>query len=253
VVIVDERLARHFWPNRDPVGQRMYYPENPKDLTQTTVSTHWFRVVGVVGSIRQLDLAGTGNSFGAYYFPYAQAPSRDYTFAVRSAGEEGGVAHEMRAAIARIDPELALFDVKTMDERAALSMASRRTSLLLALAFGGLALFLSAIGIYGVLAYLVAQRRREIAIRVTLGSTGAGVVRLVLRECLALVTIGLAAGLAGAAGLQKAVANQIYGVRPFDPMVITAVTVLLGMIALAACAVPAWRAVKVDPVAVLKE
>jgi putative ABC transport system permease protein len=253
VVIVDERLARHFWPNRDPIGQRMYCPENPKDMTQTDASTRWFRVVGVVRSIRQLDLAGTGNTFGAYYFPYAQTPSRDYTIAVRTAGEEGGVAHEMRAAMAQIDPELALFDVKTMGERAALSMSSRRTSLTLALAFGGLALFLSAIGIYGVLVYLMAQRRREIAIRVALGSTGAGVVRLVLREGLVLVAIGLAAGFAGAAGLQKAVANQIYGVRPLDPLVIGGVTVLLGTIGLAACAVPAWRAVQLDPFAVLKE
>jgi len=148
---------------------------------------------------------------------------------------------------------LALSDVKTMNERATLSMSSRRTALLLALAFGGLALFLSAIGIYGVIAYLVAQRRREIAIRMALGSTGPRVVRLVLKECLLLVALGLAVGLAGAAGLQKLIASQAYGVRPFDPLVIGGVTVLLGMIALAACAVPAWRAVQVDPVAILKE
>jgi ABC-type antimicrobial peptide transport system permease subunit len=154
--------------------------------------------------------------------------------------------------MARIDPELALFDVKTMGERAALSMSSRRTSLLLALAFGGLALFLSAIGIYGVLAYLVAQRRREIAIRVALGSTGAAVVRLVLRECSVLVAFGLAVGFAGAAALQKAVASQIYGIRPLDPLVIGGVTLLLGAIALAACAVPARRATRVDPIEVLR-
>ena len=214
VVIVDERLARHFWPNRDPIGQRMYRPKNPKELTQIDPNTRWYRVVGVVRSVRLEDLAGTKGASGAYYFPYAQEPSRDYTFAVRTAGEAGGVARMVRTAVAQIDPELALFDVKTMDERTALSMSSRRTSLMLALAFGGLALFLSAIGIYGVLAYLVAQRRREIAIRMALGSTGAGVVRLVLREGLVLVAIGLAAGFAGAAALQKAVASQIYGVRP---------------------------------------
>ena len=123
--------------------------------------------------------------------------------------------HALRTAVARIDPELALFDVKTMDERAALSMSSRRTSLMLALAFGGLALFLSAIGIYGVLAYLVAQRRREIAIRMALGSTERGVVRLVLRRRLAASGLGLVAGFAGAAALQKVVANQVYGVRPW--------------------------------------
>jgi ABC-type antimicrobial peptide transport system permease subunit len=139
-----------------------------------------------------------------------------------------------------------------MDQRAALSMSSRRTSLMLALAFGGLALFLSAIGIYGVLAYLVAQRRREIAIRMALGSTGAGVVRLVLREGLVLVAIGLAAGFAGAAALQKAIVSQIYGVRPSDPLVILGASLLLGIIALAACAVPARRATLIDPIEVLR-
>jgi predicted permease len=253
VVIVDERLARHFWPNRDPIGQRMYKPQNPQELTKTDANTRWYRVVGVVHSVRLEDLAGTRTAVGAYYFPYAQEPSGFFTLAVRTAGPPGPLARTVRTAVALIDPELALFDVKTMGERTALSMSSRRTSLMLALAFGGLALFLSAIGIYGVLAYLVAQRRREIAIRVALGSTGARVVRLVLREGLVLVAIGLAAGLAGAAALQKAVATQIYGVRPLDPLVIGGVTVLLGTIALVACAVPAWRAVQVDPVAVLKE
>ncbi len=253
VIIVDERLARHFWPDRNPIGQRMYRPASPKEVTNPAPNTRWYQVVGVVRSVRLQDLAGTRGASGAYYFPYAQEPSRDYTFAVGTVGEAGAVAGAVRKAMVRIDPELALFDVKTMPERAAFSMSSRRTALLLALAFGGLALFLSAIGIYGVLAYLVAQRRREIAIRMALGSTGAGVVRLVLRQGLVLVAIGLAAGFAGAAGLQKAIANQTYGVRPLDPLVIGGVTVLLGMIALAACALPAWRAVRVEPVAVLKE
>jgi predicted permease len=253
VIIVDERLARHFWPNRDPIGQRMYRPSSPKEVTNPSPNTRWYQVVGVVRSVRLEDLAGTRGASGAYYFSYAQEPSRDYTFAVRTVGEAGAVARTVRSATARIDPELALFDVKTMPERVAFSMSSRRTSLLLALAFGGLALFLSAIGIYGVLAYLVAQRRREIAIRMALGSTGAAVVRLVLRQGLVLVCIGLAAGFAGAAGLQKVVASQLYGVRALDPLVIGAVTLLLETIALAACALPAWRAVRVDPVAVLKE
>jgi predicted lysophospholipase L1 biosynthesis ABC-type transport system permease subunit len=231
----------------------MYRPQNPKDPAKTDANTRWYQVVGVVRSVRLEDLAGTRSAFGAYYFPYAQDPSRGYTFAVRTAGEAGAVARTVRTAVTRIDPELALFDVKTMGEREAITMSSRRTSLMLALAFGGLALFLSAIGIYGVLAYVVAQRRREIAIRMALGSTGARVVRLVLREGLMLVAIGLAAGFAGAAGLQKAVASQVYGVRPLDPLVIGGVTVLLGTIALAACALPARRATRVDPVAVLKE
>ena len=253
VIIIDEQLARHFWPNRDPIGQRMYTSADLQDPNQPGANTHWYQVVGVVRSVRLEDLAGTRSAFGAYYFPYAQDPSRGYTFAVRTAGEGAAVANTVRTAVARIDPELALFDMKTMGERAALSMSSRRTSLMLALAFGGLALFLAAIGVYGVLTYLVAQRRREIGIRVALGCTGAGVVKLVLREGLLLLAIGLLVGFAGAAALQKVVANQIYGVRPLDPLIIGGVTALLGIIALAACVVPARSAVRVDPVAVLTE
>jgi ABC-type antimicrobial peptide transport system permease subunit len=156
-----------------------------------------------------------------------------------------------QAAAGRIDPELALFDIRTMNERASLSIASRRTSLMLALGFGITALFLSAIGIYGVLAYLVTQRRREIGIRVALGSTSAGVVKLVLREGFVLVMAGLIVGFLGAVALRKAVAAQIYGVQPLDPVVMASVILLLGTIALVACFVPARRALKVDPVTVL--
>ena len=251
VVIVDEQLARHFWPNRDPIGRRMYKVQNPDMIVDA--NTRWYTVVGVVRSVRLEDLAGTRTAFGAYYFPYAQEPWRVYTFTVRTTSDPASLARTVRAAVARIDPELALFDVRTMGERAELSVSSRRTSMMLALAFGGLALFLSAIGIYGVLAYLVAQRRREIGIRVALGSTGAGIVRLVLREGMLLVAIGLAAGLAGAVALQNAVANQVYGVRPLDPLVLGSVAALLGTIALVACVAPARRAVRLDPVRVLAE
>jgi predicted permease len=253
VIIVDQQLARRFWPNRDPIGQRMYTSANLQDPNASGAHTHYFQVVGVVGNVRLVDLAGTGSAYGTYYYPYGQAPSRYYTLAVRSSTGATSAVAALRTAMAQLDPDLALSDVKTMEERAALSMSSRRTSLLLALAFGGLALFLSAIGIYGVIAYLVAQRRREIAIRMALGSTPAGVVRLVLRQGLVIVALGLAGGLAGAAGLQKVIASQIYGVRPLDPLVIGGATVVMGAIALAACALPTRRAVQVDPVAVLKE
>ena len=253
VVIVDQILAHHFWPNRDPIGQRMYTSADLQYPNKPGANTHWYQVVGVVSNVRLVDLAGTHSASGTYYFPYAQAPIPFFTFAARSNAERTAIVPALRAAMAEIDPNLPLSDVKTMGERATLSMSSRRTPLLLALAFGGVALFLSAIGIYGVLAYLVAQRRREIAIRMALGSTRAGVVRLVLRQGLVIIALGLVAGFAGSAGFEKAVASQVYGVRPLDPLVIGAVTVLLGAIALAACAAPAWRAVQVDPVAVLKE
>lgn len=253
VVIVDERLARRFWPDRDPIGRRMYQPQNPNDLLKTDEHTRWLKVVGVVRSVRLEDLAGRGSPVGAYYFLYAQDPSRSVTFAIRTPSGAGAVAGAVRGQIAAIDRELALFDVKTMAERTELSLASRKTSMMLALGFGGLALFLSAVGLYGVLAYLVTQRRREIGIRVALGSTAAGIVRLVLREGLLLVGIGLVLGFAGAAALRKAVENEVYGVRPLDPLVIGSVVALLGAVALAACVLPARRATEVDPVIVLND
>jgi putative ABC transport system permease protein len=143
--------------------------------------------------------------------------------------------------------------VSTMAQREELSLASRRTSLLLALGFGVLALFLSAVGIYGVLAYLVAQRRKEIGIRVALGSTHSGIVKLIVREGFLLVGIGLLLGIGGAVSLRNVVSSQIYGVGPLDPMVIGAVIGVFGVVALCACILPARSAMRVDPVIVLME
>jgi predicted permease len=252
-VIVDERLARRFWPDRNPIGRRMYQPTNAKDILKVDEHTRWLRVAGVVRSVRLDDLAGSGSPVGVYYFPYAQNPDRSLTFSIRTVGNPAGAAHGVQAAIAAIDPELPLFDVLTMTQRAELTLASRRTSMLLATAFGTVALFLSAIGIYGVLAYLVAQRSREIGIRVALGSTAAGIVKLVMREGLILVSAGLVTGFAGAAAVGRAAVNEIYGVKPLDPLLMAGVMALLGLVALAACIVPARRAVRVDPVVVLSE
>jgi putative ABC transport system permease protein len=255
VVIVDEQLARHFWPNEDPIGRRMYQPDNPTNPMQTDAKTRWYTVVGVVRSVRLEDLAGSRSAFGAYYFPYPENPSRTYTFAVRvnRDGDMDAVTRAVRQAVAKLDPELALFDIKTMDERAELSMSSRRTSMTLATIYGGLALFLSAIGIYGVLAYLVTQRRREIGIRLALGSTSAGIVGFVIRECLMLVAVGLALGLVGAIAMRRVIASQLYDVHPLDPLVIGGVSLLLATTALAASVLPSLRASRVDPMVVLHE
>jgi ABC-type antimicrobial peptide transport system permease subunit len=145
-----------------------------------------------------------------------------------------------------------VFDVRSMSERIDLSLASRRTSMLLANAFGVVALFLATLGIYGVLAYLVAQRTREIGIRVALGSSRAAILRLVLREGFELVVIGLVLGIIGAVSMQKAVASEIYGVRALDPLLLASVMAVLAIVALAACAVPARRAVRVDPIIALR-
>ncbi len=252
VIIVDERLAQHFWPGRDPIGRRMRFPGSDKDLLKIDEHTVWLTVVGVARTLRYESLDGSGALVGAYYLPYSQDPAYGFTFALKTSGDSGSLIHALRSEISRLDPDLAIFDIHSMSERIDLSLSSRRTSMLLANVFGGVALFLASLGIYGVLAYLVAQRKREIGIRVALGSTRAGILRLVLREGFRLVAIGFVIGIAGAASLQKAVASQIYGVRPFDPLVLAGVMALLASVALFACAVPARRAMSVDPVVVLR-
>jgi predicted permease len=251
VVIVDEKLARRFWPDRDPVGQRMYEPD-AEGLAINDKTTR-YTIVGVVDAVRLEDLSGKGNQEGAYYLPYSQNPSDNYTIAVRTTGNSAAIVPMIRAQIAAIDPEMPLFDIRTMAQREELSLSSRRTSMLLGLTFGLLALLLAALGIYGVLAYLVAQRRKEIGIRVALGSTHSGIVKLVLREGLTLVGIGLTLGVVASFSLRSAVQKEIYGVAPLDPLVLGSVAALFAVVALAACIVPARRAMQVDPAIVLSE
>ena len=252
VILVDERLAQHFWPNSDPLGRRMRFPNDPKDLLKIDEHTQWMTVIGVARSLRYEHLDDSGATVGAYYVPNSQYPASSFTFALKTAGNPASVVSALRGEIARLDPDLALFDIHSMSERIDLSLASRRTSMLLANAFGAVALFLAALGIYGVLAYLVAQRTREIAIRVALGSTRTGILGLILREGSKLVAIGFGLGIIGAASLQKAMAHEIYGVRPFDPLVLVGVIGVLTAIALVACAVPARRAMRVDPIVALR-
>jgi len=252
VVIVDERLAKHFWPDSDPIGRRMYFPDDPKDLLKTDEHTTWLTVVGVTRTLRYEDMDGSGAPVGAFYCPLAQDPDTTLTIAAKTEGNPDAIVRSLREEILRLDPDLALFDVHSMSERIDLSLAPRRTSMLLANAFGGVALFLATLGIYGVLAYLVAQRTREIGIRVALGSTRANILKMVLWEGLELVVVGLTLGGIGAILLQKAIASEIYGVRPLDPLILASVMALLAMVALAACAVPARRAMRVDPIIALR-
>lgn len=199
------------------------------------------------------NVEGNGSPVGAYYMPYAQNVRHGYAFAIKTAGDTRPIVSALRTRFAAVAPSLALFDIHTMEERGDLALASRKASLTLAMFFGCLALFLSAIGIYGVLAYLVTQRQREIGIRSALGCTSGGIVKLVLREAMGLMGAGLVIGGAGAVALRTVVAGELYGVKPLDPMVLSAVIVLLAAVGLAACALPARRATRVDPVIVLRE
>ncbi|MEZ5395706.1 MAG: FtsX-like permease family protein [Bryobacterales bacterium] len=252
MIIVDERLAERFWPNEDPIGRRMYQPRSAETLMQVDENTRWLTVVGVVRSIRLSDLSGSGSSVGAYFFPYAQSPEGGITLAVKTRGAPQSLATAVRNEMARVDPEVALFDVKTMQERADLSLSSKRTAMFLAVGFGIVALLLSALGIYGVLAYSVSQRRREIGIRVALGSTTAKVMGLVAWEGFVLALVGLALGAAGAVALRGVMASEIYGVGALDPMVLGGVALLLVGVAGTAALIPARRASRIDPARALR-
>ncbi len=252
-IMVDQKLAQRFWPGQDPIGRRMYRPTDVNDLLAINEKTVFLTVVGVIEDIKLHDLTEGDKSVGAYYFPMAQETARRVTFALRTTGRPETLTGSLRTALLALDPELPLFDVHTMEQRTAGALLGRRAPAQLGLAFGALALLLSAVGIYGVLAYLVAQRSKEIGIRLALGSSARGIFELVLREGLLLVGAGCALGALGALALRSSLDSLLFGVRAGAALVIGAMSLLLALVALTACALPARRATRIDPVVVLAE
>jgi predicted permease len=253
VAIVDERLARKFWPGQDPIGRRIFEPTDLETLGKVTEKTQFITVVGVVGTVALFGPGAAQQSVGAYYYPYAQSPRRRLTLLARAAGDAQRLGSAVGREIATLDPELPFYGVKTMNERLEAKVVNRRTPMVLAVFFGGVAVFLAAIGIYGVLAYQVAERRREIGIRLALGSEPRGIFLLVLREGLVLAGIGFALGLAGAAAIRGAMQAQLYGIGALDPRVLGATAGLLALVALLACTIPARRAARVNPLIALTD
>src|SRR5262245_11403824 len=249
VVIVDQTLAKRFWPGTSPISQRLYRPEDPNNPVRITPTTRMFTVVGVIAPMKLISLetlTGTNEAAGAYYFPLGQQPARTVTFAIRTDRDPTTLSHAVRQAIQSVDRELPVFDLQPMDGWTAKSLASRRAAMLLSMIFSAVALFLATIGIYGVLAYLVAQRRKEIGIRLALGASARTVFALIMREGLTVIALGLGLGAIGVAGLERAVASQLVGVAVTDPIVLAGVSGLLAVVATAACAVAAWRASRID-------
>ena len=253
VVVIDEKLAAKFWPGQDPVGKRMYQPNSIEEAGRPGPNTRWLTVIGVVGEVRQRGLVSQTERFGAYYFPLTQSPSRNFTMVARTSSDPLALAPAIRREIAALNPELPFYNVLTLRSRVEESVAGRRTAMMLAVGFGAIALLLATIGIYGVLAYQVTQRTREIGIRMALGSDARRVFALVLGEGAALLAIGFVVGLAGAYAMRRAVQGELYGVDAMEPSVVGGVAAVLAVVALAACALPARRAARIDPVIALSE
>ncbi|MGH9175378.1 MAG: ABC transporter permease, partial [Vicinamibacterales bacterium] len=204
VAIVDQRLARRLWPDEDPLGKGVYRGDSGP-----------FTVVGVVGEVRLEGLTVQIESIGTAYFPHTQAPPmpRLRWIAIKSAADPEAVVRALRSALLEIDPDLPIADVQTMSGRTAQSLVSQRLAMYLAAMFATVALLLSMLGIYGVLANLVARRSREIGIRMALGSTVRDIAALVLTEGIVLIGIGLILGLAGAIAMAHALESLVFGVQ----------------------------------------
>jgi putative ABC transport system permease protein len=254
VIIVDDRLARRFWPNQDPIGHRMYRPsDDAADLAAVTEKTQFLTVVGVIAEMKLRNLTDGDNLVGAYFIPLSQDPQSDLTFVLRAVGDPAALSGALRREVATVDSQLPVFEMQRMSYWTDRSLANRRSPALLSIVFGFVALFLSAIGIYGVLAYLVTQRTKEIGIRVALGSTAWDVFQLVVREGLLLVGAGLVVGGVGSVMLRRTLESQLFGVTSSNPVVLLLVSAILAAVALTACALPARRATKIDPLVALTE
>jgi putative ABC transport system permease protein len=241
VAMIDENMAARLWPGADPIGQR-FRPTHVPD-------TPWLTVVGIVSNVKH------GWWFGyrpTYYVTFAQEPRQQGVLAVRVRGEESAIAPAVRQVFRDLDPELALANVHTLLRWRSLRTAGIRFVAGLIASFAGIGLFLSAIGIYGVMAYSVNQRTREIGVRMALGATGRQVMSMTLRSAALLAGLGIAVGLVAALGLGKLVVASFFGVVQLDAATFGVFAGLLALVALAAAAVPARRAMRVDPISALR-
>lgn len=246
VVMVNEAFVKRYFPQETPLGKRIILPmamEGDESKPQ---------IIGVVQNIkRQATLKG--ETPPAMYFPYAQLPFiGELSLVIRTATEPADIAKAVQAEVTKLDREIVLGDVKTLAQYFGLAVAQPRLSAMLFGIFAAVALLLSAIGLYGVMAYTVAQRRNEIGIRMALGATVRDVLWLVVRQGMTLTLVGVALGLAGAFAATRWLSSLLFGVKPTDPLTFIAIAVALVVVAFLACWIPARRATKVDPMIALR-
>jgi putative ABC transport system permease protein len=243
VVVINSAMARRYWPGGDPIGARITLGD-PAD------SSSWRTVVGVVGDVRQNAL--NDEPYPQLFLPVAQTPQRAMLLLVRTSGSPASLAGPSRRAVAALDPDLPVSDIRTLDERLDQSVAQPRVSMIVLGIFAVMALVLAAVGIYGVLSYTVTQRTRELGIRMALGAESKSVMRLVVGQAMTPVLIGVILGLAGAWGATRLMSSLLFGVSATDPLTFLAVALFLLVVAALASWLPARRATMVDPLIALR-
>jgi len=242
VALINESFAKRTFPGQDPIGQRIHV--GPTDT--------WYSIVGVVGDVKQMSLAVSQSD--AVYITTTQWHWADtvMSLVVRASGNAAALAPAVREAVWSVDKDQPVVRVATMDDLLAASAAERRFALILFEAFALAALVLAAAGIYGVLSGSVAERTREIGVRLALGASRGSILALVVRQGMMLTGLGVAIGLAGATAASQAIAAMLFGVSRLDPVTYLGVIALLAGVSVIACGVPAWRAVRVDPAITLR-
>jgi putative ABC transport system permease protein len=244
VVLINESLARKYFPNEDPIGKRVTVHSRPPSHNPPV------EIIGIVGDIKQETLDGTAEP--TFYWPHSELALPSLTLVIRTEGDPFNVAAAARGVIRSLAPDEPVARVRTLESYLAESLGRARFNTILLSVFAFMALILSSIGIYGVMAYAVTQRTQEIGIRMALGAQARDVLKIVIAQGMKLALIGIAIGLLAAFALTRWMETLLFGVRPADPATFIVITALLGMVALAACWIPARRATKMDPLAALR-
>ena len=251
VVDIDENFARTYFPGQDPIGKHVNY-------TEFNVQAE---IVGVVGHVKQyaLDADPPGSIQAQFFYPFMQIPekimplvAKSVAVVLRTHGDPTAIMGQVRDTVREIDPRDVVYNVQTMDDVVATSYAARRLTMILLTGFAALALILACVGIYGVISYLVGQRTQEIGIRMALGAQRRDILVLVLGEGTKMALIGAVVGTVSSLVLTRLMAKQLFGVSAHDPFTYTGVAFVLMLVAIAACYVPARRAVRVDPMKSLR-
>ena len=246
VIIITETFAKQYFPNEDPIGKRV----KPGISTIEDEDSPMREIVGIVGDVRNRSLSTEARA--AYYVPHTQVPFSQMVGVVKTNSEPRTFVPAVTKEVGAMDQDIPLFGEKSMEEYLSASVAAPRFSTTLLSIFAAVALVLTVVGLYGVMSYSVARRTNEIGIRLALGAQPRDVLLMIVKQASSLIILGLVIGLAGAYAATRVISSLLFGVKAKDPFTFAGVAVLLAVVALLACYIPAWRATKIDPMEALR-